>query len=79
MLGAIQIFKKNSVHVWMDRILVPGERRDLWIKKLNGQFDEKTDAVLAQQLDPADQRWLENNYAWSLEAANIISREFTVS
>jgi hypothetical protein len=79
MLGAIQIFKETPVYIWMDRILVPSERRDLWIKKLNGQFNEKTDAALEQKLDPVDQRWLKTNYAWSHEAANIMKREFTIS
>ncbi|PMD14925.1 hypothetical protein NA56DRAFT_530508, partial [Hyaloscypha hepaticicola] len=34
LIGAIQVFKKNSVERWMDEILAPSDRRAIWLARL---------------------------------------------
>ena len=84
MLGAIQVFKDNPVHQWMDNILVPSDRRQKWLMRLIDGANEKAMRKLAETLDPADnnpadKKWVDDNLAWSTEAADIMKKLYTTA
>jgi hypothetical protein len=71
MLGAIQLLKSKKVAVWMDGILTPSPRREVWLAGLNGETSEKW-RTLENGLSEHDRSWLEINTKQSRLAAQII-------
>ncbi|KAI1121430.1 hypothetical protein F5Y10DRAFT_256384 [Nemania abortiva] len=70
-MGAIQVFSGSACTRWMDDILVPHPRREVWLKCLRGE-------ELTDKLDPHDARWLEVAFEESFSAAEVLRREFSV-
>ncbi|RYP49709.1 hypothetical protein DL768_004645 [Monosporascus sp. mg162] len=73
MLGAIQLLKSEKVTLWMDGILAPSPRREVWLARLSGETDEKW-RTLEKHLSEDDRSWLEINTEQSRLAAEIIKR-----
>ncbi|GAW19054.1 hypothetical protein ANO14919_085380 [Xylariales sp. No.14919] len=69
MMGAIQVFSESARTRWMDDILTPHPRRELWLKSLRGEKP-------IDELDSHDSRWLESASEASLAAADVLKRTF---
>ncbi|KAK3309841.1 uncharacterized protein B0T15DRAFT_564051 [Chaetomium strumarium] len=75
MLGAIQLLKEKKATSWMDGILAPSPRREVWLARLNGQTDENL-MSLEKQLSSRDQAWLELNSGLAYSAADVMRPAF---
>jgi len=76
MIGAIQVFKKNPVERWMDEILAPSDRRKVWLDRLKVRAGTPQSKALEASLSTFDQEWVERNLVLTLQAAEILRREF---
>jgi hypothetical protein len=88
MIGAIQLLgndnnsSRNSdpprprCTAWMDGILAPCLRRDIWMQKLLANAkNPETDAKDCEVLSAGDNRWVENHTRWARQAAYCIRTE----
>ncbi|EAW17358.1 uncharacterized protein NFIA_072720 [Aspergillus fischeri NRRL 181] len=72
MLGAIQVFSETKITRWMDTILVPHPRREIWLQGLqHNNFKEK-----GSQLGPDDAVRVQSLLEASFAAADELRREF---
>ncbi|KAF8852889.1 hypothetical protein BDZ45DRAFT_749076 [Acephala macrosclerotiorum] len=71
MLGAIQLWKKNPVEAWMDNILQPSARRQVWLSYLAGTNTLAHIMELEKSLDKRDRRWVTGNVSRTKEALKI--------
>lgn len=77
MIGAIQIYKKDPTRNWLDGILVPSERRDLWLKVISeGKFECKDDDPVWDNVDEGVKKFAKDNMARSKTAADVMEKEF---
>lgn len=76
LIGAIQVFKKNPVERWMDEILAPSDRRAAWLARLNAENSAPGPNALESSLSTFDKEWVEMNVDLTLQAAQILRREF---
>lgn len=91
MIGAIQLFKNNPVFSWMDTILAPCKRREIWLQRLqeyrniagdskgataSGSIDENM-ATTEPELSGHDQEWVSLNLRLSTESVKILHQECT--
>jgi hypothetical protein len=60
MLGAIQVLKGTAVTSWMDGILAPSSRREVWLAQLSGDTGEAVPEVV-RHLKQADIEWVNRN------------------
>ena len=75
MIGAIQIFKKDPTQSWMDIILQPAARRNLWLKKIDDGKDDYEEDPMWKELKDSDRSWVRFNIATSRAAAKIVESE----
>ncbi|CAI4214274.1 unnamed protein product [Parascedosporium putredinis] len=77
MIGAIQVLSGSAVTSWMDDILVPSARRDVWLSEL-GVPTKKQDGALPDR----DREWIDLNRELTVRAVDMIrgleSEETTV-
>ncbi|KAF4629280.1 hypothetical protein G7Y89_g8866 [Cudoniella acicularis] len=71
MLGAIQLWKQNPIEVWMDNILQPTPRRQVWLSYLAGTNTLDFIVGLEKSLDRRDKRWVTGNASRTKEALKI--------
>jgi hypothetical protein len=69
MMGAIQVLSGSTSTRWMDNILVPHPRREVWLKTLGVTESTKT-------LDRHDQSWLQYSTEASLASADVLRSVF---
>jgi hypothetical protein len=73
MLGAIQLMKSEKLTSWMDGILAPSPRREVWLARLNGEAAERRKTV-EENLSCHDRSWVELNTELSKSAVDMIKR-----
>ncbi|KAH8588780.1 hypothetical protein B0O99DRAFT_554557 [Bisporella sp. PMI_857] len=76
MIGAIQAFKKNPVERWMDEILAPSARREVWLERLQNTDTKPVSNIRKACLSTSDHEWVERNLVLARRAAEILQREF---
>lgn len=83
MIGAIQVFNENRFSCWMDSILVPNKKRDMWLKKLADAADDKEAGddefgpEERTQLGDDGVRWVRDNLSRARTAAKVMKMCFT--
>lgn len=83
MIGAIQVFNENRFSCWMDSILVPNKKRDMWLKKLADAADDKEAGddefgpEECTQLGDDGVRWVRDNLSRARTAAKVMKMCFT--
>lgn len=75
MLGSIQLFSGSKVTHWMDSILAPHPRRDIFLGQLQGDDSVESKA----QLDQLDLDWINNATSMSVQGAETMKRDFALS
>ncbi|KPI45450.1 uncharacterized protein AB675_638 [Cyphellophora attinorum] len=70
MMGAIQLFSQSTVTRWMDTILVPHPRREVWLERLTGGTDDVN-------LSSHDEIWTKNMTDVSRVSAAVLQEEFS--
>lgn len=76
MIGAIQIYKSDPTRTWMDSILVPSQRRDIWLKMLSeGKYGCEDDDPIWNGADEEVKRWVRFNMETSKAAAKVMEDE----
>jgi hypothetical protein len=75
MIGAIQAFKENPVQAWVDEILAPSDRRNVWLDKLKAK-DGPLVTKFETYISTFDQEWVERNLTCTEGAVEIMRREF---
>lgn len=80
MLGAIQIYKVDPTRTWMDDIIVPNQRRDIWLKMLSQEkYECEDDDPMWEAADNGVRSWVRFNLAMSRAAAKIMEDEIPLS
>ena len=79
MLGSIQVWKKTPVETWMDDILAPTPRREVWLSYLAGTNDFRGTVDLEKTLNDRDKRWVEGNVSRTREALKIWEQKLAVN
>ncbi|KUI55414.1 hypothetical protein VP1G_02848 [Cytospora mali] len=70
MIGTIQALSNTSVTSWMDGILAPSDRRDVWLSKVAGHpATEKLEA-----LSIGDRKWVDLNMRLTEQALKTLGR-----
>lgn len=73
MIGAIQIYKLDPTRTWMDSILVPSQRRDIWLKMLRERkFECEDDDPIWKGANEEVKSWVRFNMATSKAAAKVM-------
>ncbi|VUC22965.1 unnamed protein product [Clonostachys rosea] len=72
LMGAIQLFSGSTTTRWMDAILVPHPRRELWLKRLQGSDG-------AGHIDVLEASWVQFSSDASFAGAEVLEAEFTTT
>ena len=72
MVGAIQIISAAPKASWMDDIITPSARREVWNNRLNAFQKRVTAEESEKDLSSSDHAWVELNTRLSIQAASII-------
>ncbi|OBT57607.1 hypothetical protein VE04_01449 [Pseudogymnoascus sp. 24MN13] len=79
MLGSIQVWKKTFVETWMDDILEPTPRREVWLSYLAGTNDSRATVDIEKTLNDRDKRWVKGNVSRTREALKIWKQKIAVN
>lgn len=76
MIGAIHKLSESTATAWMDEIISPSARREVWLKSLGkGSNEMAVPDQDFQQLSSFDQGWVELNSGLATEAVKVIKSE----
>ncbi|KAF5336692.1 hypothetical protein D9758_015670 [Tetrapyrgos nigripes] len=76
MFGAVQIFSQTTVFSWMNDILTPHKRRNIWLKEICPSLAASLGSGDMRSLKEADRKWVEEQTQWSKEAAEVLDEEW---
>lgn len=91
MIGAVQALKESRVTSWMDQILAPAARREVWLEKLQQSYASLSglpatgrklvwgpqDGKAATKVEKDNRRWVEMNFALVRAAVDDINKHMT--
>ncbi|KAL0636507.1 hypothetical protein Q9L58_004557 [Maublancomyces gigas] len=77
MLGAVQLMSVENVTTWMDGILAPCARRDIWLKKIGvpGKDLRCNPLPPFDSLSPHNQTWVDATAVQTFAGATLIKEE----
>lgn len=79
LLGAVQLLSTQKRTYWMDGILAPVRRRDVWLQKV-GAIDSSPDTLQQSfaSLDPHDRNWVRATGMQTIAGYSLIKRQLQV-
>ena len=76
MVGAIQKFSGSKTTQWMDALVSPSRRRDVWLQRL-GDVPMSERGWSYNQLGEFDKRWVDVNVTLATRAADLLQAQFS--